>query len=329
MEVKLRRLVIKPTLACTAGCPSCTLRLELYRQIQNENELSVAQWTDVLGDASQLGCRDLHVSGGEPALYHGLGHLVREATRLGMYTNMNTNGSKVTPELVRELAAAGLKSVTISLYSRIAGLNDRMRMEDGLFDRALRAIRYFRKYSQIQVDLQTILGGANLTDLDNYLHFAIRLGVSNVYLSFVEGQRGNPWLPSVEQIDRFRQAVLPRVRQVVLDHTPPPLLARTLKKVERMFPMDPQRKAGYAGGVYFPVEKPRCPKPYNFALILATGEVHPCNGVEYSHEPVMGNVLKTDLKAIWQNDAWRQFRKIRHDWCHQCPVVLHFHIPLN
>jgi sulfatase maturation enzyme AslB (radical SAM superfamily) len=61
---------------------------------------------------------------------------------------------------------------------------------------------------------------------------------------------------------------------------------------------------------------------------LADGQVHPCNGVEYCHKPVMGNTHEGRLVDLWTGPTWEQFRVERMEWCHRCPMNLHFRIPI-
>jgi len=328
MGFKLHRLVIKPTLACTAHCPTCALRLELYEKRKHEPGLTLEQWMALIQDAHGLGCRDLHISGGEPILYPELVRLVETGTRLGMATNINTNGSRVTALLAQKLAGAGLHSVTVSLYSWRADLHDEARQEQGLFNRAIQAVRYFQQQPALLVDLQTILARYNLLELDRFIEMAYELGVGYLYVSYVEGDLENRWLPTADQIQRFRREVLPGVRRIVQQRARPELKEEALKSVEAIFSDDPQRIVEFSRGLYHPNNKPKCPRPYDFALVLVNGEVHPCNGVEYSHTPVMGNVHRSRLSDLWRSAAWDRFRAQRHDWCHRCPITLHFRIPI-
>jgi MoaA/NifB/PqqE/SkfB family radical SAM enzyme len=292
-------------------------------------ELSLQDWKKVISDAHALGCKDFHISGGEPILYPGLIDLIQTAVKLGMRTNINTNGSRINLETARKLAETGLEGITVSLYSWRADVHDSMRVEKGLFERAVRAIYFLKEHTDIRVDLQTILGKANLLEFDKMMAFAYDLKAGNLYVSYMEGEKNNPWLPTKEQIRLFRTNVMPKVLEVIRQNAPPGLQRRACEKVQNMFSDDPTRRKEFSEGHYFPNHQPKCSKPYNFALILASGEVHPCNGVEYSHEPIMGNVQENELREIWENDTWERFRLHRHDWCHECPVTLHFSIPIT
>jgi MoaA/NifB/PqqE/SkfB family radical SAM enzyme len=329
MPYKLRRLVIKPTLACTAHCPSCALRLKLYRECRDEKSLDLDQWRVIIQDAHRLGCTDLHISGGEPTLYPELIELVEMGTRWGMVTNVNTNGSCIPPGMARELARAGLGSITVSLYSWQAQVHDQARQEPGLFERAIGAIERLQAQPGLLVDLQTLLSNYNVLDFDRFLEMAYRLGVGYVYVSYIEGDVEKRWLPTLGQIRQFRAEVLPRAKALIHRLAPPELREEALKQVESIFPDDVQRAYRFASGVYHPDQKPNCPRPYSFALVLTNGQVHPCNGVEYCHEPVMGNAHKSRLVDLWASPAWERFRVERMEWCHRCPMNLHFRIPIR
>jgi MoaA/NifB/PqqE/SkfB family radical SAM enzyme len=328
MPYNMRRLVIKPTLECTACCPTCALRLDLYEQRKREQSLSLAQWTDAIEDARRLGCTDLHISGGEPSLYPHLVKLIETATRLGMTTNVNTNGSPVSPELAHSLADAGLDSITVSMYSCRADLHDWARQEAGLFGQAIEAIGYLQARPGLLVDLQTILARYNVLEFDRFVEMAYQLRVGYVYVSYVEGDVEKRWLPTGEQIQRFRAEITPGAQAIIRRHAPAELKGEALARVESIFGDTPQQWERFSSGIYHPGQKPACPRPYNFALVLVNGEVHPCNGVEYSHEPVMGNLHESGLADLWQNAVWERFRLERHDWCHRCPMTLHFRIPI-
>jgi hypothetical protein len=64
-------------------------------------------------------------------------------------------------------------------------------------------------------------------------------------------------------------------------------------------------------------------------MVLADGSVLPCNMVEYSGGPVLGNVRQAALADILRSDAWRRFARDGYESCAQCPSHLHFHLPIS
>lgn len=322
------RLVIKPTLACTARCPTCALRTDLFEKRQKDPVLDLAQWGKVMRDARQLGFREMHISGGEPTLDPRLVDLVAIGRQLGMTVNMNTNGSAVTPLLARQIADAGLDSVTVSLYSHRPDRHDAMRREPGLFERALRAIEWFQGSSIVAVDLQTTLVRDNLLDFSRFLEMSYRLGAGYLYVSYLEGDRTNRWLAAPEQIRRFREQIIPCSAEVISRRAPAECREEALQALSGIFAGDERRMEEFSRGEYHPAGRCPCTRPYDFALILANGDVLPCNGVEYCHSPIQGNLFSARLPDLWHSGPWDQFRRARHAWCRWCPVTLHFRMPI-
>ncbi len=69
--------------------------------------------------------------------------------------------------------------------------------------------------------------------------------------------------------------------------------------------------------------------PQKFALVLANGDVHPCNIVEYLHEPVMGNLFENMPLEIWHSEKWEKLRRDLLPECALCRISLHTIIPLR
>ena len=166
---KLRKLVIKPTLACTANCPTCQLRRELHKSLTRSRKLSFEQWLKIFEDANNLGVERLDISGGEPTLYKNLTKLITAGKQYGWYVNVNTNGSLINEEYAEQLLAAGLDSISISIYSNEPKMHDQMRNLEGLWDKATNAVRIFsrlrEKFPYFKVSTQCLICRENYRNL--------------------------------------------------------------------------------------------------------------------------------------------------------------------
>ncbi|GAB4211578.1 MAG: pyrroloquinoline quinone biosynthesis protein PqqE [Rhodoferax sp.] len=114
-------LLAELTYKCPLHCVFC------YNPTQHariRDELSTAQWVDVMTQARQLGAAQLGFSGGEPLLRDDLEELVQEARRLGYYTNLITSGVGLTPVRAQRLKDAGLDHVQLSFQDSTRELND-------------------------------------------------------------------------------------------------------------------------------------------------------------------------------------------------------------
>ena len=72
-----------------------------------------------------------------------------------------------------------------------------------------------------------------------------------------------------------------------------------------------------------------CKTSQSFAMILANGDILPCQIVEYTHQPVMGNIKRKKLSEVWRNKKWVLYRKQGHEKCSLCPIHLHISMPLQ
>ncbi len=331
LSSNLRTLIIKPTLRCTANCIGCSPRRSLHRSLFKSRTLSLREWVKILSQARGMGAGSLEISGGEPTLYPHLCELIREAREMGYSVFMNTNGSRGKPDFAEQLVRSGLQAVRVSLYSHQSDVHDAIRQSKGLWAKAGASVRTFAnlkaKYSHFRVYTQLVILKENILSLDALIRYHDELGSENVTVSYLEGDFERTLFVTSEQIMRFREVVLPRIL-AFCDDLEPTIRHRAKAAVSRIYnpkelPINAVRK-----GIYRSAER-GCSIPHVSALILANGDVHPCNIVEYLHAPVMGNLLRDSLRAVWNSEAWAAFRTNRLPECALCPMDSHLSIPLR
>lgn len=329
----LKHIVIKPTLACTANCSTCGTRKMLHNGLiaGKDKMLTLDDWKVVLNDAYFLGAKRVDISGGEPMIYKNLVDLVKIGNEYGWHVNINTNGSLVTEEKASELVDAGLSSMYISLYSHDACRHDSMRNKNGLWQTATKSIGIFAKLQNEKFSLktQTLIDNVNFRDLPYLIRLHREAGVSEMAVSYLEGDINGEYLMSEDEIDEFRTKIIPRCINELKDLSPENKEV-AISSLKNMF-SDKISDQEWSSGAYRPsrIACEICSRPSWFALILANGDVHPCNAVEYTHEPIMGNVLDESLIKIWSNKKYDDFRKNTFSYCERCPINLYTVIPLK
>ena len=327
----MQHLVIKPTLACTARCPTCAARRDLHRHARKDGQLTFDDWVRVLAEARDLGVWEFTISGGEPTLYERLVELVRIGRVYGWVVRVNTNGSLIDEPLARRLLDAGLNYIDVSLYGSNPAVHDPMRGRRGSWQEATAAIAMLTelapRYPGFRVMTQTILCRENYLDFPELLRLHHRLGSTGLLVSYLEGDFEGEHLLDEREIKRFREEVLPSIEEVVrgFDRT---VRAAALSQLRGLFSPTILADANWARGWYRP-DRGDCQVPREQALVLANGDVHPCNIVEYTHEPVMGNLLEEPLTAVWNGSRWHNFRRDLHPQCEWCPMQLHTYVPLR
>lgn len=114
-------LLAELTYRCPLHCVFCYNPLDYAA---NRNELTTAQWVDVMQQARKLGAAQLGFSGGEPLLREDLEELIGEARRLGYYTNLITSGIGLTEQRIARMKELGLDHIQLSFQDSTKEMND-------------------------------------------------------------------------------------------------------------------------------------------------------------------------------------------------------------
>lgn len=126
----------------------------------------------------------ISITGGEPLLNPDIMKILGAITDQGIAANLCTNGTLITPELVKDLAATSLRSVSISLDGSNAAEHDLIRGRAGAFDATIEGIRLLREnLPAVAVNLNCTLTRGNFRNLPSILEMAGRLGCRKVNLA--------------------------------------------------------------------------------------------------------------------------------------------------
>jgi 12,18-didecarboxysiroheme deacetylase len=124
------------TRRCNLKCVHC------YAQavdLEGRDDISTEQAKKMIEDLAAFGAPVMLFSGGEPLVREDLAELAGYATSRGMRAVISTNGTLISRQKARELKAADLSYVGISLDGG-REVHDRFRAVRGSFDRALKGI---------------------------------------------------------------------------------------------------------------------------------------------------------------------------------------------
>ncbi len=330
---RFAHLVLKPTLACTSSCDTCSTRKRLHRIKKKEPQLGIADWKRLFAEANSLGLSKLTISGGEPTLYGDLMELIADGKAYGWEVGLNTNGSLVDRNLVTQLKEAGLDVVTLSLYSSVPEFHDRLRRHPGLWHKAVEATKLFVEIREqhdprFRVNMQTLLCRENFRDFPERIQLAYQLGVCGITFSYLEADfEERNHLLDEKQIDEFKKQSVPEAVEIIRN-SPADRWAKHMAEaaVRSIFPLKTIPSHDYARGIYRAPSP--CAIPSFFSIVLGNGDVHPCNMVEYSHYPVVGNLRQNAFKEIWEGEKWAEFRREGFNLCQYCPVPHQVYIPI-
>ena len=128
-------LSIEVTTRCNSSCPHCFARAGITQHASLSTDLV----KEIISEGYDTGYRYLHITGGEPLLWKGLFEVLNYGFGLG-YKNifLNTNGTLLTEDITRRLAAFDGLSISVSLEAS-RSLHDHMR-GTGSYRQTLRGI---------------------------------------------------------------------------------------------------------------------------------------------------------------------------------------------
>ncbi|MCK4817829.1 radical SAM protein, partial [bacterium] len=116
-------LSIEVTTQCNGDCLHCFV----HAGVSERSSLSVDVVKEIIAEGYNTGYRYLHITGGEPLLWEGLFVAMDYAFGMGYKkVYMNTNGTLITKDVNRRLAAYDNLSISVSLEGPEA-LHDHLR----------------------------------------------------------------------------------------------------------------------------------------------------------------------------------------------------------
>ncbi len=162
----LRSLELAVTYRCNSRCAQCSCRLSHDAKKEKTRRLSEAEFKNAVDQAVDLGAFQFAINGGEPMLEEDLVFSLVEYIdkRHGRYVHLCTNGTLLTGEKVRKLAAAGLDSLEMGLDSAFEAVHDENRVP-GSYAKIMEVVGWGRKHG-VKVVLNTILTNEKVESAD-------------------------------------------------------------------------------------------------------------------------------------------------------------------
>ena len=176
--------------------------------------------------------------------------------------------------------------------------------------------------------MQTILCKENYREFPDLIRLAYELRFCGITFSYLEGDfEERTYLLDEDQIHEFKRHIVPEVIDIIQRSSGDAWTRKmAVSAVRSIYPDIKISDRDYAMGVY---RNPSpCEIPSFFSIILANGDVHPCNMVEYTHYPVIGNLHEKTFAELWTGEVWSTFRQKGFEMCRYCPVPHQVYIPI-
>jgi pyrroloquinoline quinone biosynthesis protein E len=273
---------------CPLRCAYCSNPVALARRGE---ELDTATWARVFREAAELGCLQVHLSGGEPTARRDIVELVRAASEAGLYTNLITAGVLLDEAKVAALREAGLDHVQLSVQGADAPTADRIAGYNG-HARKLDIARIVRA-AGLPLTLNAVVHRQNLDQLPTLIALALELGAGRLEVAHVQYYG---WALA------NRAALLPSRAQLAAATTTVEA-ARVAHKGRLVI--------DYVVPDYYAKRPKACMGGWGqrFLAVSPAGKVLPCHAAESIPGMVFANVREASLRDAWErSDAFNKFR---------------------
>ena len=294
-------LLAEVTYRCPLQCPYCSNPLDIAKF---NNELDTEDWLRVLHEARALGAMQLGFSGGEPLVRPDLEILIKEARKLGYYTNLITSGVGMDESRVQAFREAGLDHIQISFQASEQDLNNYLGGTDS-FQHKLNMAKAVKEAGYPMV-LNVVIHRENIDNIEDIILMTAELKADYVELASTQYYG---W--SKLNLERLlpRRSQLLRAEKVAKEYQ------EKLKGTTKILYVVPD---------YFENRPKACMNGWGsiFLTIAPDGTALPCHEAGVLPGIVFPNVKDCSIEDIWEkSDAFNRFRGF--DWmqepCKSCP----------
>jgi radical SAM protein with 4Fe4S-binding SPASM domain len=249
-----------------------------------EGVLSTEEAFGVIDQICEKGKPVVVLSGGEPLMREDIFEIARYGSDRGLRMVMGTSGIRIDQQKAARLSEAGIKAVAISLDSTNPAVHDSFRGMNGVWEKAILAIRNCREEG-IDVQINMSVMRSDINEVNEVVELGTSLGVLDYQVFFPvptgrarEIESGSPQ----EYEDLIRQILMKyRDGSVNIRPTCAPQFRRIAKDI----------------GIKNPAWGRGCIAGISYCRIYANGDVTPCPYLPVS----AGNVRVTPFYEIWNN----------------------------
>jgi len=179
-SVLKKRVPDQSSIGITMRCPNKCIHCGAA-DIIADPELSLDEVNRVVDESIELGSYLISFDGGEPMLRHDLADMVRHVDKSRAIATSFSSGYGLTPEKAKELKAAGLYAVRISIDSPRQEEHERVRGRAGSYEDAMKGIDNALA-AGILTDMFVVVSPDNIDELEDFYTLAENKGMHEMSL---------------------------------------------------------------------------------------------------------------------------------------------------
>jgi radical SAM protein with 4Fe4S-binding SPASM domain len=286
----------------------CNLKcLHCYGEsgITRKEKLAKETVFSIIDQLKELHCSEINFTGGEVFLYQDLFDILAYARRKNFKVALMTNGTLVTPGIVKRLKKIGHMEIQVSIDGTTAEIHDLFRGVKGSFKKSMRALKMLKE-AGFSMDINFVAHKKNCDSLPAMHNLADGIGTKLSVDPLI--RLGN----AVRHLDDFY--IEPDIYYDVY---------RKLRKNRSSLGNDSANNKGKKNRPEKYIE--RCSAGATSIAIKANGDVLPCEIFPQIDKFIMGNIYKTSLEEIVYNfDREKRiadFNALNLKKCKNCELI--------
>ncbi len=271
------------------------------------NELSTAEWLDVVRQMDEMGVVRAIVSGGEPTMHPGCLEIVRELKRRGILIDFCTNGSAISDELLDVLEGESVQ------FSLDAGDRDMFKRLTGGMDAYDTVVANLRRVTErgIPLRVKAVMTSWNTDNVAALYDVCAASGVTRLGLAKFE-------LSSGGREDNETQ------ERLALSEAQKASLQDQIEAAKKANPSPMRASAGMSCDVWRDKgDIVTCGAFTQTMIIQPSGDLSCCERMPDVPEMLFGNVRQNTLLELWNQPRISAFFQKRDETvdpkCAQCP----------
>ncbi|MBR6344021.1 MAG: putative heme d1 biosynthesis radical SAM protein NirJ2 [Selenomonadaceae bacterium] len=281
------------TNACNMYCAHC------YRDAgcKAEEELSTSEAKTPLEQIARAGFKIMIFSGGEPLMRSDILELVAHAASLHLIPVFGTNGTLITPQMARDLKAAGAKGMGISLDSLDKEKHNKFRAFPKAWEGAVEGMKNCRE-AGLPFQIHTTVMDWNSHELEAMTDFVVEIGAKAHHFFFLVPTGRAKTIEEESLRAEAYEDVLTRImkKQQEVEIELKPTCAPQFLRIAAQMGVKTRFRRGCLAGLSYCIISPR-------------GKVQPCAYLNME----LGDVRETPFDEIWkQNEVLAKLRTLEY-----------------
>jgi len=300
-------LYLETTNRCNLLCETCP---RTFEDLEPPADMRWDLFTDIVDQFPNIARVVLH-GVGEPMMVKALPRMIRYLKDRGTYVLFNTNGTMLTERRGRELIAAGLDELRVSLDAADAPTFRLVRGKD-MFARIVRNLRAFTALQRAEGITRPVVSlwltglRETIDQLPAFVRLAHEIGVGEVYLQRLV------YFPEGQSLARAESALFER-----LDGAEARRLEEAAALAEELGVQFNASGASEPGTSLKreTAEQPwsLCRRPWSLMYFTAHGRAIPCCIAPFSLRGydsfTLGDATQESLRQIWNGPRYQDFRR--------------------